>query len=216
MQRLVLIDLDHTLVERRCPTPDWTAEFCTAQGLPEAAVRPVLQAPRPETFTGLATTYGLARSGPALWAEYVDGLAERVYCLPGALDALGRLRAGGWTVVVLTNGYTAIQGAKLARTGLLGAVDAVCISEEAGARKPDPEIFRVAARRSGHDLAAGAWMVGNNPATDILGAQAAGVRSIWISAGLPWQAEQPAPDHAVPDVPAAAELLLGSAPGTAG
>ncbi|MER8188052.1 HAD-IA family hydrolase [Kitasatospora sp. NPDC094015] len=209
MPRLVLVDLDHTLVERRCPTPDWTAEFCTAQGLPPAAVAPVLLAPKPETFTGLAATYGLTRSGRSLWAEYVDGLADQVYCLPGAVEALGKLRAAGWTVVVLTNGYTAIQGAKLARTGLVDAVDAVCISEEAGARKPDPEIFRVAARRCGHDLAAGAWMVGNNPATDILGAQAAGVGTIWISPSLPWRAEHPAPDHTVPDVPAAAALLLG-------
>ncbi|MEU9130728.1 HAD family hydrolase [Kitasatospora sp. NPDC048540] len=209
MQRLVLVDLDHTLVERRCPTTEWTAEFCAERGLPPAAEPAILAAPTAETFERLAAAHGTDRSGPDLWTRYVDGLAERVYVLPGALEAVGRLRAAGWTVTVLTNGYTAIQGAKLARTGLLEAVDTVCISEEAGARKPDPEIFRVAARSSGHDLAAGAWMVGNNPATDILGAQAAGVGSIWISPELPWQADHPAPDHAVRDVPAAAEVLLG-------
>ncbi|WP_371496237.1 HAD family hydrolase [Kitasatospora sp. NBC_00374] len=209
MQRLVLVDLDHTLIERRCPVPEWTAEFCAARELPSDAVQAILAATTAETFAGLTRRQGRAGAGEAMWAEYVDGLAERVYCLPGAVDAVGRLRAAGWTVVVLTNGYSAVQRAKLARTGLLNAVDGVCVSEEAGARKPDPEIFRVAARRSGLDLAAGAWMVGNNPATDILGAQAAGVGSIWISPALPWQSEQPAPDHTVPDVPAAADLLLG-------
>ncbi|MFJ1702480.1 HAD family hydrolase [Kitasatospora sp. NPDC088346] len=209
MQRLALVDLDHTLIERRCPVPEWTAEFCAARELPPDAAPEILTTTTPETFAGLARRQGRAGAGEALWAAYVDGLAERVYCLPGALDAVGRLRAAGWTVVVLTNGYSAIQRAKLARTGLLDAVDGVCVSEEAGLRKPDPEIFRVAARRSGLDLAAGAWMVGNNPATDILGARAAGVGSIWISPGLPWPTEQPAPDHTVRDVPAAADLLLG-------
>ncbi len=51
-------------------------------------------------------------------------------------------------------------------------------------------------------------MVGNNPATDITGAAAAGIHSLWISAGHPWTAPHPAPDHITDDVAAAADHLL--------
>jgi len=212
MQRLVLIDLDHTLIERHGAAADWATEFCATYGLhPDTAqtvYKTVHARPHPETFARLSADYGLPLSGEALWAEHVDGQASRVRQIPGVLDGLHRLRAAGWTVVVVTNGSTLIQSAKLARAGLLDAVDAVCISEEAGARKPDPAIFHLAASRTGHHLSAGGWMVGNNPTTDILGAQAAGLSSIWISAGHPWQEPHPAPDHAVRDVAAAADLLL--------
>ncbi|GAA0662345.1 hypothetical protein GCM10010193_12030 [Kitasatospora atroaurantiaca] len=212
MQRLVLIDLDHTLIERHGTSADWAAEFCATYGLHPDTAQSVYDTvharPHPETFARLSAEYGLPLSGEALWERHVDGQASRVRRIPGVTDGLRRLRAGGWTVVVVTNGSTPIQSAKLARAGLRDAVDAVCISEEAGSRKPDPAIFHLAATRSGHDPSAGGWMVGNNPATDILGAQAAGLRSVWISAGHPWQEPHPAPDHAVRDVAEAADLLL--------
>ncbi|MFC8448460.1 HAD family hydrolase [Kitasatospora sp. NPDC057223] len=212
MPKLVLIDLDHTLIERRIPVAASTAEFCAARGLGEDAARRVADALKlrtcPQTFTALRESTGLPGSTDELWADYVATLGAAAVHRPETLTGLDRLRAAGWTVGILSNGVTDVQRAKIDRVGLQHHVDAVCISEEAGARKPDPEIFRIAAARCGLPLTPDTWMVGNNPATDITGAAAAGIRSLWISAGRPWTAPHPAPDHRTDDVAAAAEHLL--------
>ncbi len=63
-----------------------------------------------------------------------------------SIDALRALRNGGWRIRVVSNGVTAHQARKLEITGVADVVDAVCISEEVGARKPDRRIFEEAAR----------------------------------------------------------------------
>ncbi|MFC9325205.1 HAD family hydrolase [Kitasatospora sp. NPDC057015] len=213
MPKLVLIDLDHTLIERKVPVADTLTRFCVARGLDEDATRRVAAALKehtgPRTFAALREPLGLAESAGELWAGYVAALAADVTHEPADLTGLDRLRAAGWTVGILSNGVTDVQRAKIVSAGIHHHVDAVCISEEAGARKPDPEVFRIAAERCGHPLTPATWMVGNNPATDITGATAAGIRSLWISAGHPWTADQPAtPDHATADVAGAADYLL--------
>ncbi|MGW4893301.1 HAD family hydrolase [Kitasatospora sp. NPDC004240] len=211
---LLLIDLDHTLVERDGGTADWAPAFCAAHGLPPRAaadVHDTLNTDRsPAGFTRIADRYGLPDSGPDLWDEHIAYEAGRVHPIPGVPEALATLRTAGWTIAVVTNGYTDIQRAKLARTGLLPAVDAVCVSQEAGARKPEPAIFHLAATRLGRALRPDDWMVGNNPATDLRGAHATGIRSIWITPFPPpaLPDDHPAPTHLAPNTPAAATLLL--------
>ncbi|WP_327677985.1 HAD family hydrolase [Kitasatospora sp. NBC_00458] len=211
---LLLIDLDHTLVERDGAADAWTSGFCTAHGLPEEAAPTVfalLRAERsPAGFARIAAHYGIARSGADLWEEHVAREAARTHPIPGVPEALAALREAGWTIAVVTNGSTDVQRAKLAHTGLLPAVDAVCVSEEAGAPKPDPAIFHLAATRLGRTLTPADWMVGNNPATDLRGAHATGIRSIWITPDPPppLPPAHPAPTRTAPDTPAAAALLL--------
>ncbi|WP_232828681.1 HAD family hydrolase [Kribbella monticola] len=55
----------------------------------------------------------------------------------------------------------------------------MALSEEAGVRKPDPAIFELAAARCGATLVGG-WMVGDHPAYDIAGGNAAGLRTILV------------------------------------
>ncbi|MFF1903372.1 HAD family hydrolase [Kitasatospora sp. NPDC058218] len=211
---LLLIDLDHTLVERDGGPDAWTPGFCATHGLPPdaaPAVFTLLRADRsPAGFARIVARYGLAQSGETLWEEHVAGEAARTHLIPGVPAALAALREAGWTIGVVTNGSTDIQRAKLARTGLLTAVDTVCVSQEAGTRKPAPEIFRLAAARLGRTLTPDAWMVGNNPATDLLGAHATGIRSIWITPTPPppLPPSHPTPTHTAPDTPAATALLL--------
>ncbi|MFF2953949.1 HAD family hydrolase [Kitasatospora sp. NPDC057965] len=211
---LLLIDLDHTLVERDGGPEAWTPAFCAAHDLPpEAApvVYALFRADRsPSGFGRIGARYRLPYSGATLWKQHVTHEAARTRLIPGVPEALAALRAAGWTIAVVTNGSTDIQRAKLARTGLLPAVDVVCVSEEAGARKPDPGIFHLAAARLGRTLTSADWMVGNNPDTDLAGAHAAGLRSIWITPTPPpsLPPSHPTPTHTAPDTPTAAALLL--------
>ncbi|MFJ8432808.1 HAD family hydrolase [Kitasatospora sp. NPDC094019] len=211
---LLLIDLDHTLVERDGGPDAWTPAFCATHGLPPEAAPTVfalLRADRsPTGFTRIAAQYDLPHTGADLWEEHVAQEAARTHPLPGVPEALAALRAAGWPIAVVTNGSTDIQRAKLTRTGLLPAVDAVVVSEEAGTRKPAPEIFHLAAARLGRTLTPTDWMVGNNPATDIRGAHATGLHSIWITPDPPphLPPTHPTPTRTAPDTPAAAAHLL--------
>ncbi|GAA2841098.1 hypothetical protein GCM10010505_75110 [Kitasatospora aburaviensis] len=213
---LLLIDLDHTLVERDGDADAWTPAFCATHGLPAEAAPAVfdlfLADRSPAGFARIAAAYGLPHSGETLWEEHVAHEAARTHLIPGVPAALATLREAGWAIAVVTNGCTDIQRAKLARTGLLAAVDAVCVSEEAGARKPAPEIFHLAAARLGRTLTPDAWMVGNNPATDLRGAHAVGLRSIWITPAPPpaLPPSHPTPTYTAPDTPTATTLLLAT------
>lgn len=77
----------------------------------------------------------------------------------------------------------------MARAGLDGLIDACCVSELVGHRKPDPAISRIAADRCG-DRIDGSWVIGDSPQADIGGAVAAGIDSVWIARGRRWS--QPA------------------------
>jgi HAD superfamily hydrolase (TIGR01509 family) len=93
---------------------------------------------------------------------------------PGLAAALGRARAAGVRIAVVSNSEGQLD-ALLVALGIRDAFDLVVDSAVAGFEKPDPRIFEVALRRFGVP-ASRALHLGDNYATDVLGARAAGVR----------------------------------------
>jgi putative hydrolase of the HAD superfamily len=91
----------------------------------------------------------------------------------------------GWVPVIVTNGSSRQQEAKIRHTGLDGYVADWVISEEVGVSKPNPRIFAIAAERARMRLS-GAWMVGDSPEADIGGASALGLPSVWLHRGRRW------------------------------
>ena len=142
-----------------------------------------------------------------LWADYRHRMPELVTCPDGVFDALSALRTAGWTIGIVTNGEIDNQQAKILRTGLADAVDGWVISAEAGVRKPDREIFALAARRLSVPLSG--WMVGDGLESDIAGGAAAGLTTAWITDG---REDDPASIATItaPDVPAAVAQILVS------
>lgn len=110
--------------------------------------------------------------------------------MAGAVEGIRRLKAGGVPVGIVTNGGSANQRKKLRTSGLGALVDCVVVSEEVGVRKPEAEIFRIAADRL-RIAPARSWFIGDNPAVDIVGARDAGFRAIWLRGTLPWPDGQP-------------------------
>ncbi|MGW1374745.1 HAD family hydrolase [Streptomyces sp. NPDC002446] len=212
MQRLVIFDLDNTLVDRQGPLAIWVSAFSAQHALDDPARARLLQVVRerasPETFEVIRAQHGLAPSPEMLWRDYCAHMARSVTCPADVLEGLSTLRRTGWKVAVATNGATEIQTAKVAASGIADHVDAVCDSEAVGVRKPDVAIFERAAAACGADLALGGWMVGDGVDTDIRGGKSAGLRTIWISHSMPWPGEDVAPDHSANDVRQAIDLLL--------
>jgi putative hydrolase of the HAD superfamily len=112
-------------------------------------------------------------------SEFLEQRAGCCTAYPDAVPALERVRAGGLSVAVVTNGMSDLQWLKLERAGLAGYADAFVASSAAGIGKPDPRIFELALERIGCP-AGQALMVGDSLERDIAGAQAAGLRAVWV------------------------------------
>lgn len=109
-------------------------------------------------------------------AVYRGKVREGVRPDAGVSAALGRLRAEGMRLGVVSNGTTAEQREQLRLMRVEEFFDPVLISQEVGVRKPDPAIMLIAARRWG--LPAGeVLVVGDRADWDVLGAARAGMRS---------------------------------------
>ncbi|MDE0023871.1 MAG: HAD family hydrolase [Spirochaetaceae bacterium] len=115
---------------------------------------------------------------------------------PRTRTLLVRLRRKGIGTAVVTNGSSLSQRSKVRHWGLPELVDAIVVSEEFGAAKPAPEIFRHALHLVGAD-AAHTLFVGDRPVADIGGAQSVGMRTAWVHHGRGWETDEPPPDHIV-------------------
>ena len=132
-----------------------------------------------------------------------SGFMFDVDLLDGARELLLALRERGYRVGLVADGR-ADEGAGLrARLGLEGLFDAVAISDEVGAAKPDARPFDAALHRLGlaPEDASRVVMVGNRLERDIRGATQAGMIAVWM-AWSPRYRKTPrdrseAPDHVI-------------------
>lgn len=211
MQRLALFDLDGTLVDRQPAYSDAVTALCRAHAFGLEAEQWLLtqlaHRADPSDFVRLRSAFDLEASATVLWQEYVDLMAAAVTCRPAVIDGLIRLHAENWTIGVVTNGASDIQRAKLTATGIIDLMDGVTVSGDLEVRKPDRQLFELAAARCGRPLFGGGWMIGDNPTGDIGGGHQADLRTIWLR-GRPWPEGLAAPHHVVGDVTDAITILL--------
>lgn len=112
-----------------------------------------------------------------LWeTHHADGLWGRP--IPGARDALDRLRAGGKRLAVISNAEGRVEQ-DLEEAGFGGLFETVVDSHLVGVSKPDPRIFAIALERIGA-LAEDCLYVGDVPAFDVDGALAAGITPVLV------------------------------------
>ncbi len=131
------------------------------------------------TLRALGQDTALAGEMVAAWHELV--LVEAVP-FADTFTVLDALRPK-YTTGLITNGYSALQRAKIEHYHLADHVDFTLISEEAGYHKPDQRIFAEALKLAGNPLPAQTLYVGDNPATDIQGALGAGLIPVLIDPG---------------------------------
>jgi putative hydrolase of the HAD superfamily len=114
---------------------------------------------------------------------------NRVECYPDVLPALERLRSR-YRLFALSNG-----NADLARCGLADLFEGHVTARTAGVAKPDARIFAALLRAAGvaaHEV----LHVGDDPHADVIGAERAGLRSVWINrAARVWPSEFAAPSR---------------------
>ncbi|MFJ8538062.1 HAD family hydrolase [Streptomyces sp. NPDC093591] len=214
---LLLLDLDNTLVDRDAAFRRAAAEFLAEHGLPASDLTWLMAADaggytaRDELAAAMTDRYGDAVPGTAVRTLLDTGAADRVRLAHSSGRALVNARMDGWTCVIVTNGRTVQQEAKIRNTGLDRLVHGWVVSEAVGRKKPDPEIFRAAAAVVGASLS-GAWVIGDSPHADIAGADALGLRSVWVTDGRSWTQSSYEPTHTAHDVASAIDHALGTRP----
>ena len=126
---------------------------------------------------------------------------EYIKLYPHALDALAQLRQRGYRLWLLSNAQRVFTEYELRHLGLGEQLDGIYISSDYGCRKPDVRFFRALLEEQDLDPAH-CLMIGNVRNTDIAGAKAAGLATLYMHTNLtPWD-----------QVPADPSLLPGTAP----
>jgi len=110
-------------------------------------------------------------------ALFVKELSKRGHFLSGAESFLKKLKAMGQRMAVITNGIKKVQESRKQAAKLERFFEFLLTSEEAGKPKPFPEIFHLAASKSGIPLEDSVY-VGDNLETDYAGAKNAGIEFI--------------------------------------
>lgn len=119
--------------------------------------------------------------------------------LPGARELLAEL-SGHFRLGVITNGIPELQQGKIEALGVGDIFEAVVVSGALGAGKPARAPFEAAVQRLGVRFDQ-AVMIGNSLRSDIGGANAVGMVSIWLQYGAPDEdvaaAAAARPDHTI-------------------
>jgi putative hydrolase of the HAD superfamily len=130
---------------------------------------------------------------------------ESITPLDGAIETLHELRRRGVVLGLITNGSAEGQRAKVERFALAAHFAYIGIEGEVGHGKPHRLAYETALSALGVS-AEDCWMVGDNLEWDVAGAQAVGIRGIWLdAAGIGVSEEMPVRPDAV--VASIAELL---------
>lgn len=108
---------------------------------------------------------------------FLDVCSQKPYLMPDALTALNYLQ-GRYTLHIITNGFLDAQGRKLDSAGIAKYFNVMVTSECANARKPSPEIFQYSLSKAGAEIGS-SIMIGDNPRTDIDGAKAYGMKTLF-------------------------------------
>lgn len=186
-----MLDLDETLIDRSAAFRAGVTDLFAARGLPPDDVDWVMEVdgggytPREDVAAALIRRYGLATPVSDVVRLLRRGAVEHVTLAAATRAALQDARRSGWAPVIVTNGNTEQQRAKIRAAGLDELVAGWVISEAVGVRKPEPGIFQAAADTIGESLDGG-WMIGDNAAADIGGAVRMGLSSAWIRMGREW------------------------------
>ena len=208
MVHAILFDLDNTLADRSFAHRRYCEEFARRflSDWPERQQRRAIgemvdhddfgYSDRIRYCEWLASRFprtGL--SGDAIWKDYRALLPGLFRPTPSVDELIERLESR-FVLAVVTNGSSAGQRAKLARTRLAGRFQHVIISGECGFEKPSPKIFHRALAAAGCE-AGDAMFVGDDPVRDVQGAAAVGMTTCWVSGGRDFPGQLRPPDRII-------------------
>lgn len=136
---------------------------------------------RKERFPRIFThAGGKAEAIPQEFEEdFMNRTSSKPHVFPHSKEILTYLKAN-YRIHVITNGFNESQARKLKSSGLDGFFELVVTSETTGHKKPDPRIFQYAMEQLS-TKPENCLMIGDNPDSDILGAQRAEIDQVFFN-----------------------------------
>lgn len=139
------------------------------------------------TFAQLFRDKGVTENADALGfhAAQVFRMISMEYLrlYPGVLEALSLLRQKGYRLWLLSNAQRVFTAYELRSLGLDDQFDAIYISSDHGCRKPDQRFFQTLIKEHGLDISK-CLMIGNDRRTDIGGATAVGLDTLYMHTNI--------------------------------
>ena len=111
--------------------------------------------------------------------DFMDRTSSKPHVFPYSKEILEYLKEN-YRIHVITNGFNESQAKKMKSSGLEGYFELVVTSETIGFKKPDPRIFYYAMDQLQTKPEA-CLMIGDNPNSDILGAQRADIDQVFFN-----------------------------------
>lgn len=111
--------------------------------------------------------------------DFMHRTSSKPHVFPYSKEILEYLK-GKYKIHVITNGFNESQAKKMKSSGLDGFFELVVTSETTGYKKPDPRIFQFALDQLKTE-AKHCLMIGDNPDSDILGAQRVNIDQVFFN-----------------------------------
>ena len=134
-----------------------------------------------ERYVRFLKALDLERDPAACNRDYLAALGEGVYPLPYAEEVCRELKARGHRMYIITNAVASVQRSRLRGSVFAELFQGAFISEEAGAAKPSKAYFDYVRRRLPGMRDEDALVIGDSLATDIQGANNAGLPCCWVN-----------------------------------
>lgn len=110
--------------------------------------------------------------------DYITYLSSFNHLLEGGFEMLAYLQTK-YKLHIITNGFSEVQHKKLTNANIISYFTTITSSEEAGVKKPHPDIFKLSLKKAGAKPQ-NSVMIGDNYEADILGAADYGLHTIYF------------------------------------
>jgi putative hydrolase of the HAD superfamily len=134
-----------------------------------------------ERFSDLFARYGMPDEGVQAEKRYRRCLNENYAVMTGALALLQQLKQAHVNLFAGTNGFDFTQRNRLNHTGFAPYFTDIFVSESVGYEKPSPHFFETILNQYPNMTTANTVMVGDRLQSDIRGAGAVHLDSIWLN-----------------------------------
>lgn len=222
---IFLLDLDHTLFDTDASELAAFAETMANAGVQDASryLKPYQtinlelwarvergeispNVIRTGRFERLVAEQGLDADPQRMADDFVAGLGRHGELYDGALETLQSLNEHA-ALAMVTNGLGEVQRTRIERLGLAEYFDAIAISAELNAAKPEAGIFDFVFESLGSPTKDAAVMVGDNLSADIRGGVNYGIATCWYNPhGRPGNGADHS-DHEIEDLRELGKLL---------
>ncbi|SFS92826.1 haloacid dehalogenase type II [Halostagnicola kamekurae] len=187
---LVDVDAAETALAERVDDPEPISKLWRARSLEYTFVANHVDAYQPfYEMNRDALQYALEAHGVDISADERDQILAVYHELDvfdDVRDGLERLRDAGYDCYVVSNGNPEMLESMVAHADIEAYIEATISADEVRTFKPDAELYRHAAARTGTPIdeiahVTAGWF-------DVMGAQNAGMQGVWVDRkGTPWE-----------------------------